>query len=132
MAQVSGSLPVDPNFLPAMKITDGASGSRASADSSSRSQRIVSTPQASSACCWCGEEKRETPMTRCDRPAASMARLAIRASVGPILPATPSTSTSPFARRIASIAASDGSLSSSSRCATSRIDDGHFHRVGLL
>ena len=64
MAQVSGSLPVDPNFRPAMKTTCGASGSRASADSSSRSQRIVSTPHASSVRCWSGEEKRETPMTR--------------------------------------------------------------------
>ena len=63
-------------------------------------------------------------MTRCVRPAASMARLAIRAKVGPILPATPRTITSPSARRIASIAASDGSLSSSSRCATSRIETG--------
>ena len=63
-------------------------------------------------------------MTRCVRPAASMARLAIRAKVGPILPATPRTITSPSARRIASIAASEGSLSSSSRWATSRIETG--------
>ena len=63
-------------------------------------------------------------MTRCVRPALSMARLAIRAKVGPILPATPRTITSPSARRIASIAASEGSLSSSSRWATSRIETG--------
>ncbi len=124
MAQVSGSLPADPNFRPAMKTTCGASGRPATADSSSRSQRIVSTPHASSVRCCSGDEKRETPMTRCVRPAASMARLAIRARVGPILPATPRTITSPSARRIASIAASEGSLSSSSRWATSRIETG--------
>ena len=44
-----------------------------------------------------GDEKRETPMTRRVTPAASMARLAMRASVGPILPATPRTIRSPSA-----------------------------------
>ena len=34
---------------------------------------------------WSGDEKRETPMTRCRRPAASIARLAIRAKRGPHL-----------------------------------------------
>jgi hypothetical protein len=59
-------------------------------------------------------EKRDTPITRRFTPAASDARFAMRASVGPILPATPRTIRSPVMFRIASTAAGDGSLSISS------------------
>ena len=45
IAQVSGSLPVAPNFMPAMKTTFGARGSASTAARSRRSQAIVSTPR---------------------------------------------------------------------------------------
>src|SRR5947209_7928794 len=60
------------------------------------------------------EEKRETPMIRLRTPARSEARLAIRARVGPILPATPRKIRSPSSRRIASTAPVEGSLNNRS------------------
>ena len=41
------------------------------------------------------DEKRDTAITRSRRPSSSSARRAMRASVGPILPAAPSTTMSP-------------------------------------
>src|SRR5262245_24264034 len=120
MAHVRASWPVEPNFMPAMNTTLGASGSRATASGSVRSQRIVSTPRASSAARASTEEKRDTPITRRSTPAACEARRAIRASVGPIFPATPSTRMSPARPCRAATTSVVGALSTSSSCSTER------------
>src|SRR4030095_4066173 len=88
------------------------------------SQRTVSTPQALSCCSSLMEENRETPITRRATPARSDARLAIRASVGPILPPTPRTMMSPCNPLIARMVLSAGSLRSVSSSSTLRIDLG--------
>src|SRR5688572_7084429 len=62
-------------------------------------------------------------MIRRGTPANSEARLAMRASVGPILPATPSNIKSPFRFRIVSTAPGVGSLNRVSRSATDWIGD---------
>ncbi len=95
IAQVRASLPVAPNFMAAMKRMFGTSGRDCSARSSSRSARRVSTPHPFSWAIAPASEKRATPMTRRVTPAASEARLAMRARVGPILPAAPRTRRSP-------------------------------------
>ena len=75
-------------------------------------RRDRSTPAFSSPLAHPFSLKRATPITRL----AGAARLAMRASVGPILPPTPSTMVSPgvFAERSA-ISASDGVVMNSSR-----------------
>src|SRR6476469_1231566 len=52
IAQVSHSLPVEPNLRPAMKTTLGASGRLASASRDSRSAAMHSTP------CACSDSRR--------------------------------------------------------------------------
>ena len=91
MAQVSGVLPLAPNLWPAAKTTFAAAGKASIAARSSRSQAIVSTPHCSSRSRTAASLKRATPMTR--RP--GIAFFARRASVGPILPATPRIIRSP-------------------------------------
>src|SRR5262245_32045573 len=108
--------------MPSMATTLSASGRRSSWPGSSRSQRTGSTPWARRRSASPGLEKRATPTTRRRTPAASEARRAMRASVGPILPPTPSTTRSPSSRPSVSVTPAVGSLSSSSRCSTSRIE----------
>ena len=88
--------------MPVMKTTLGTSGSSVDLLASSRSQRIVSTP--------CGLQLHLQPRRRearhaDDAPphAGLVARRApaMRASVGPILPPTPSSIRSPSSRAIA-------------------------------
>ena len=115
IAQVSHSLPVEPNLRPAMNTTFGASVNFASASRDSRSASMHSIPCCSSRSRRPGSEKRATPMTR--RPES--ARLAIRAKVGPIFPPTPSTTRSPGTRSSVSISAVEGRLITSSTSWTS-------------
>ena len=65
--------------------------------------------------------KRATPTTRL--PGA--ARLASRASVGPILPPTPRMMRSPASLASSAIRAGDGVVITSSRCSTSRKRSGN-------
>src|SRR4029079_6105295 len=88
IAQVSDGLPLAPNLCPAMKTTCLVGGRRSSCSRSRRSHATHSMPQPSSFSRSPFSEKRATPMTRLP------ARRARRASVGPILPPTPSTMTS--------------------------------------
>ena len=92
IAQVIAGASAVPNFWPAMKITFGASGRRATASGSSRSQRIVSTPASFSARSAAADDQRETAITRRE---SLRARAAMRASVGPILPPAPRMMMSP-------------------------------------
>ena len=71
-----------------------------------------------------GCENRLTPMIRRRTPAASLARRAMRANVGPILPATPRTSRSPSICPSARTAAGVGRLRSSSNASASWISSG--------
>ncbi len=100
----------------------GASGSSFRDARSSRSQRIASTPTASSCFCDCWSENRETPITRRSMPAASQARRAMRDSVSPILPPAPRNMTSPSSLHIVSTTPSVGLLNICSSCTTSRIE----------
>ena len=110
IAQVRPGLPLAPNLWPAVKMTLGASGSAAIAARSSRSQAMVSTPAAASRSRTAGSLKRATPTTR----RAGVARLARRASVGPILPATPRIIRSPSTLASSSTSAWLGSVRKSS------------------
>jgi len=103
-------------------MTLGASGNFAREVGSRRSQLIVSMPQDRSFAGSCGEEKRETAMIRREIPDASEARLAMRASVGPILPPQPSTRMSPGSAASARTVDSWGSLSASSSASTSAME----------
>ena len=114
IAQVSGTSPVAPNLRPAMNTTLAAFGSFSSAARSSRSAEIGSTPALTSASRTPGSLKRATPITRL----AGAARLARRASVGPILPPTPSTMMSPGVLARSAISASDGVVMKSSTAST--------------
>ena len=67
-------------------------------------------------------EKRATPITR----RSGAARLAMRASVGPILPPTPSTMMSPGARSRSATSAVEGRLITSSSSWTSANRSGRF------
>lgn len=69
-----------------------------------------------------GEEKRETAMIRRGVPAASEARLAMRASVGPIFPPAPRMRMSPGSEASARTVDSPGSLSASSSAVTSAME----------
>src|SRR5665213_412224 len=101
-----------------MKITLGASGSAATAVRSRRSHLIVSIPWSRSERSELACENLETAMTRSRRPIASRARRAMRASVGPILPAAPSTTMSPGVDRRASSVPGEGAESASSSAAS--------------
>ncbi len=114
IAQVRCSAPVEPNLRPAMKTTFGAAGRRATAARSRRSHSIVCTPTAVSADRRPGSLKRATPITS----RSGTARFARRASVGPILPPTPSSRMSPGARSRSATSAADGVVITSSRCST--------------
>ena len=117
--QVSEALPAAPNLWPAMntqlRTPSATFGSASMACRSSRSQAMHSTPCRSSAVRVAGSEKRATPMTRLD----GAARLAKRASVGPILPPTPSTMMSPSTLARSATSAGVGSLMKSSSASTS-------------
>src|SRR6266576_4199487 len=122
MAQVCDSCPVVPNFMPAIKTMLAASGRAESDFGSSKSPRTVSTPCACSCDSNRGEENRETPITRRETPAISDARFAMRARVGPIFPPTPKMTMSPSRAPSVSVAASVGSLRSSSSSSISRTE----------
>ena len=79
-----------------------------------------SMPLRSSAARSPGSLKRATPITRF----CGAARLASRASVGPILPPTPSTTMSPGTPASAAVSAGDGVVITSSRCSTLSKRDG--------
>src|SRR5262245_40387631 len=132
IAQVRASCPVAPNFMPSMATTFSASGRRSSWPGSSRPRPTGSTPWARRRSASPGLEKRATPKTRRRAPVASNARRVMRASVGPILPPTPRMARSPGSRVSASMAPGDGSLSSSSRCSTSRIESSREVRPGVM
>ena len=83
--------------------------------------RIRAAPSTS------GSLKRATPITR--RPGA--ARRAIRASVGPILPPTPSTMMSPSMRARSATSAGVGSLMKASSASTSSKRVGKLVMVAL-
>ena len=91
IAQVRSSCPDAPNLRPAMNTTFGDFGSASICRRSSRSAAMDSTPAAASASRRPGSLKRATPITRL----SGAARLASRASVGPILPPTPRMMRSP-------------------------------------
>ena len=91
IAQVRSSWPDEPNLRPAMNTTLASFGSASICLRSSRSAAMHSMPQAVSSSRRPGSLKRATPTTRL--PGA--ARLASRASVGPILPPTPRMMRSP-------------------------------------
>src|SRR5205085_1010177 len=74
--------------------------------------------QSSSAARAWEEENRDTPTIRRRVPAASDARRARRARVGPILPPAPRNRTSPSSRANASTSRGVGSLRRSSSSAT--------------
>ena len=114
MAQVSAGLPEAPNFMAAMKTTLGSFGRASTARRCSRSQAMVSTPAFSRLARTAGSEKRATPTTRL----SGAARLAMRASVGPILPATPRTRMSPGTLARSATSSGVGSLKQSSSSAT--------------
>src|SRR5919108_2441357 len=115
IAQVNEGSPAAPNLCPAMKTTFFARGRCSSALRSSRSQATHSTPQESSFARRPGSLNLATPMTRL--PGA--ARFAMRASVGPILPPTPSTMMSPSARARSAWSSLVGRDMNSSSSATS-------------
>ena len=103
-----------------MNTTFGASGRCATASRSSRSQHIVSTPASRSVRSVSGEENRDTAITRrtCVPSASRAARIAMRASVGPILPPAPRTTRSPgqaASARTVAVCGSDSSASSPAR-----------------
>ena len=101
--------PVEPNFWPAIQSTEGAAGSAATAAGSARSARRVCTPWACNALSVAVLEKRDTAITR--RVVSAMARRAIRATVGPIFPPAPNTSTSPWSAANALMVCSSGAES---------------------
>src|SRR5918992_6377675 len=115
IAQVKEGSPAAPNLWPAMNTTFFARGRRSSAARSRRSQARHSIPWLSSFCLRPFTEKRATPMTRL----AGAARFAMRASVGPILPPTPSTMISPSARARSASSSGVGRVMNSSSAATS-------------
>ena len=80
---------------------------------------MVSMPCCCSSSSRPAEEKRATPMMRRRVPARSDARLAMRARLGPILPATPSTIRSPSSLPNVCTTSAVGLLSWSSRCSMS-------------
>src|SRR4051812_23391286 len=124
MAQVRASLPVAPNFIPAIKMTFGASGRLAIAVSSSRSHWIVSIPWAFRFFSTAASLKRATPMIRRVVLVLALARCAMRARVGPIFPATPRITMSPGCRESVAITPAVGSLrDSSSSLIGSAMDD---------
>ena len=106
---------MEPNLRPAMKTMLAASGKAAIASRDSRSASMHSMPCDCSRSRSPASEKRATPITRL--PGA--ARLAIRASVGPILPPTPSTMMSPGTVASASTRACEGRDIASSSASTS-------------
>ena len=114
IAHVSGTSPVAPNLRPAMKTTLAALGRFSSAKRSSRSAEIGSTAAFSSASFTPGSLKRATPITRL----VGAARLAIRASVGPILPPTPRTRISPGVPARSATSSADGAVMKSSTAST--------------
>ncbi len=116
IAQVRSSCPDDPNLRPAMNTTFGAFGSASICLRSSRSAAMHSMPAAVSVSRKPGSLKRATPITRL----LGAARLASRASVGPILPPTPRMMRSPASAPNSAVSAADGVVITSSRCATSR------------
>src|SRR5882757_147017 len=128
IAQVSDRSPSAPNLRPAMKTTLFVFGSASMAASSSRSQFNVSMPRASSHVFTPGSLKRATPMIR--RP--GRAAFANPASVGPILPATPSTMMSPSTFRRSSISAWLGRHNSSSNAAMSEMVSGRLSGVSSM
>ena len=89
-----------------LRTPSAALGSLRTASRSSRSQAMHSTPCACSDARASGLLKRATPITRL--PGA--ARLAMRASVGPILPPTPMTMMSPSTRARSATRPGVGSL----------------------
>src|SRR5438034_634083 len=112
IAQVSDGLPAAPNLWPAMKTTCLTRGSSSSISRSSRSQATHSTPHEVSRSRKPGSEKRATPITRLP------ARRASRASVGPILPPTPSTMMSPSTRARSRVSSALGRVMNSSSAST--------------
>ena len=116
IAQVRSSWSEEPNLRPAMNTTFGDFGSASICRRSSRSAAMHSMPAAVSASRKPGSLKRATPITRF----CGAARLASRASVGPILPPTPRIMRSPVSAPNSAVSAGDGVVITSSRCATSR------------
>ena len=116
IAQVRSSWPEEPNLRPAMNTTLASFGSASTCLRSSRSAAMHSMPKAVRCSRKPGSLKRATPTTRL--PGA--ARLASRASVGPILPPTPRMMRSPGTCSNSAVRAADGSVITSSRCSTSR------------
>ena len=116
IAQVKASCPDAPNLRPAMKTTFGNFGSASICLRSSRSAAMHSMPCAVSGSRRPFSLKRATPTTRL--PGA--ARLASRASVGPILPPTPRMMRSPSILPSSATSSGDGAVITSSRCSTSR------------
>ena len=127
IAQVSDRAPAVPNLRPAMKITFGHLGSCATASRSARSQAMVSTSQAFSLSATSGSEKRATPITR----RSGAARLASRASVGPILPPTPRIRISPSTVARSRTSAADGRVMNSSSAASSANPAGRSKASGF-
>src|SRR5882757_2494335 len=128
IAQVSDRSPSAPNLRPAMNTMFCAFGSALMAVSSSRSQLSVSMPRASSQAFTPGSLKRATPITR----RSGRAAFANPASVGPILPATPSTMMSPSTFRRSSISAWLGRHNSSSNAAMSEMVSGRLSGVSSM
>src|SRR5262245_43360474 len=116
IAQVRSSWPAEPNLRPAMNTTLGHFGSASICLRSRRSAAMHSMSEALSCSRRPCSLKRATPTTRL--PGA--ARLARRASVGPILPPTPRTMISPESVSNAARKGADGVVITSSRCSTSR------------
>src|SRR5262245_28593352 len=121
IAQVRSSCPADPNLRPAMNTTLASLGSASISLRSSRSASMHSTPHPASFSRVPFSLKRATPTTRL----SGAARLARRASVGPIFPPTPSTMMSPGSCCHAAVKAADGVVITSSRCSTSRKRSGN-------
>src|SRR5450759_3236742 len=122
IAQVRSSRPLEPNLRPAMNTTFSIFGRRSISPRSSKSQAMHSTPQPSSFSRSPGSVKRATPTTRL--PGA--ARLARRASVGPILPPTPRMRISPASRFSSAPSSGEGVVMTSSSWATSAMRSGSF------
>src|SRR5687767_4775748 len=115
IAQVNDGSPTAPNLCPAMNTTFLERGSRSSAVRSSRSHEMHSISQDSNFVRRFGSLNLATPTTRF----RGAARLAMRASVGPILPPTPSTMMSPSARARSDSSSLVGRVMNSSSSATS-------------